>query len=120
MDIASLITSFATGTYTITRRARGSTVRGRVEAGTESTLTITGSASPASGADIEKAAQGRLVHQAYTVFTTTPLKIGGIGDAFEADIITINGSQYELRHLETWQHSTTGNVGYKAIFTDMT
>lgn len=120
MNIAGLISSFATGTYTVTRKARGAVVRGRIGDGTTTTVTIRASVSPASGADIVRLMQGRQVNSAMTIFTTTELMVGGPGATYEADVITIDGATWELNHVEKWTDSMTGNVGYKCIATDMT
>lgn len=118
MDLAALVTSFATGTYTVTRKARGTTTHGRVNTGTTTTVTITASVSPASGADIQRLLQGRQVNEARTVFTTTQLYVGGTGASYEADRVSIDGATWEVSHVETWRHSTTGAVVYRCLVTD--
>ncbi len=115
MDIASLITSFSTGTYTVTRTARHGIDRGRAEAGTTSTLTVTASVSPASGMDLTKVPEGRRTNGAITIFTSTELKIGGVGAAYEADRISALGSTWELSHVETWTDPRSGGLGYKCV-----
>lgn len=115
MDVAALIGSFSTGTYTVTRRARGSVVRGRVQDGTQSTVSITASVSPAMGDDLERLPEGRNSKAAYTLFTSTRLYTGGQGEDYEPDWVTIDGFYCEVQHVEKWTDSQTANVGYKAI-----
>lgn len=118
MNILSLISNFLTSaTYTVTRTAVGSTVRGRIEAGTQTTVTIIGSVSPATGRDLERLPEGRQAGEARTIFTTTQLYVGGQGDAYEADQIAIDGSLWEIFHVEAWLDSQSRATGYKAIAT---
>ena len=115
MDLASLISSFATGTYTVTRRARGSIANGKVGSTSDSTVTITASVSPSSGSDVVKLPEGRRTNETRTIFTTTLLKTGGQGEAYEADQISIGGETYEVMKVETWIDSDSGDVAYKCI-----
>lgn len=115
MDIASLMTSFATGTYTVTRRARGSVVRGRVQDGSSTTVSITASVSPSRGLDLMKVPEGRRTNGAMTIFTTTFLYVGGVGESYESDRISIGGATWEVAHVETWTDPLSRSVGYKCV-----
>lgn len=113
MDIAGLISSFSTGTYTVTRTTAVPPVRGRAQDGVESTLTITASVSPAVGLALEKLKEGRNSRQSRTLFTATELFVGGPGEAYEADHIEIDGTDWQVEEVQTWVDSLTGAIGYK-------
>lgn len=120
MNISALIDSFATGTYVVTRTARGTVSRGKVQQGAQTTISITAAVSPSSGADITRIPEGRRTNAAKTIFTKTQLLIGGQGDANESDIVTIDGSQWEIAHVEVWIDPTTLAVGYRCVAVQMT
>lgn len=113
MDLASLIESFATGTYTVTRRARAAQpfVRGIAQSTTNSTVTIRGSVQPASGKDLLRLPEGRRVVETRTLFTTTKLYTGGQGATHEADLVTIDGDSWEVQHVESWVQAAAGGTG---------
>lgn len=120
MDIAALVAAFSTGTYTVTRRARGTTVRGIIGDGTSTTLTITASCSPSKGFDLLRVPEGRRdKNGAMTIFTTTELKLGGVNSAYEADRISIDGRTWEVDHVELWTDPRSGDVLYKCIASDV-
>lgn len=116
MNIASLIASFATSaTYSVRRTARGTTVRGRIGTGAQTTITIVGSVSPASGKDISRLPEGHTDAEARTIFTATEIYAGGQGAAYEADKVIIDGDDWEVSHVEKWVDSRTRGVGYKVV-----
>lgn len=102
LDSARLISRFATGTYTVTRRTASTYVAGRAVAGSSSTLTITASVQPASGRELERLPEGRRAKETRVLYTTTPLYVGGQGAAYEADRIAIGGATWEVQHVEAW------------------
>lgn len=115
MNLASLIASFSTGSYAVTRTERATIHNGKVERGEQQVVTITASVSPASGADMRRLPEGRNQIATKAVYTTTQLYAGAQGGDFEADIITIDGASWEVQHVERWQDSTSGTVAYKCI-----
>ncbi len=116
MNIAALMASFATGTYTVTRRTRSTAVtRGVVDDGVETSLTVRGSVSPGLGADLLKVPEGRRTNETQVIFTDTRLYVGEPTEGYEADRLLIRGVLYELVHLETWTDSRSTGLGYKAI-----
>lgn len=119
MDLSSLVASFQTGTYTVTRRARGATVRGRVGDGTTTTLTIAASVSPAYGSDLSRLKQGRQSTEGKVIFTTTPIMLGGQGEAYEADRISIGGVNFEVEKVETWNDPVSGGSMYRVVVRDL-
>lgn len=117
MNVAGLIASFSTGTYTVTRTARGSTVRGKTAAGTTSTLTITASVWPAGSNDLRRLPEGRRTVRAWSLMTTTELYTGDQGGAYEADTVSIGGENCEVSDADPWTDPLTGAVGYKCLLT---
>ena len=81
MNVSSLIASFATGTYTVTRTTARSLSRGKATAGTTSSVSITGSVWPASGNDLKRLPEGRRTSEVMNLMTTTQLYVGGQGSA---------------------------------------
>jgi len=115
VNVAGLISRFATGTYTVTRTARGNTVRGRVQTGTQTTFTITASISPATGNELLKLPEGRRAVETRALFTNTLLRLGGQGEAFEADSVTIGSESWMVCHVERWEDPHTLAIGYRCL-----
>ena len=115
MDIGALIDSFATGSYQVTRRASAAPVRGVYGATTDSVITIAASVQPASGQDLLRLPEGRRTNLTRVIFTTTELLTGDAGAANEADLVTIDGLEWEVQHVERWQDSNGYDVGYRCI-----
>lgn len=116
MDLSGLISSFATGTYSVTRRARASIPfrRGLAQPTTDTALTITASVQPASGKDLLRLAEGRRADETRTLFTTTPLYTGDEGAAYESDWVTVDGQAWEIIHVESWAQAG-GGIAYRCI-----
>lgn len=115
MDIAGLVASFATGTYTVTRTARGNTSYGVVSAGTQTTFTIRASVSPLGDEDLVRVPEGRRTMEARLIFSTTQLYLGGQGDAYEADIISIQSESWQVTDEDNWLDPVSGATGYRYI-----
>jgi hypothetical protein len=123
VNISSLIASFATGTYTVTRRTRGTVSYGKIADGTTSTFTITASVSPAAGRDLQKLPEGMIANSAFAVITTTQLYTSNQAGAdveggYQPDSISIEGVSHLVEHVERWQDSSSGDVGYRCIVRD--
>lgn len=124
MDIASLISSFATGTYTVTRTTRGTLSYGKYQDGSTSTLQITASVSPASGKDLLRVPEGRRTNESRLLFTTTELytgdAIGELQSGYLADTIVIDSKTFEVSHVEIWRDPATQTaIGYRCIVQDV-
>lgn len=117
MNVAGLIANFATGTYTVTRTARGSTVRGKTGAGSTSTVTARAAVWPASGDDLRRLPEGRRTAESLNFVTVTELYVGGQGEAYEADTVSIRGESWEVSDVDAWIDPLSGAVGYKCIVT---
>lgn len=119
MDITSLVQSFLTSPtgYVVTRTQRGTTFRGRTSLGAQSTLTINASVQPIKGNDLKLLPEGRRSEESRVVYTDTQLLIGGYEQPTEADVVTIDGEDWEAHHVEVWRDALSGNVGYRCIVT---
>jgi hypothetical protein len=117
VDVAALITSFATGTYTVTRKARGVTTRGRVADGTTTTVSVVGSVSPANPTDLLRLPEGRRTTDTLLLFTATQLYPGGQGATYEADRVSILSESWEVNIADSWIDPKSGTIGYRCILT---
>ena len=116
MDLAGLIADFATGSYTVTRRAAATTDgHGRNVAGATSSISIVAAVAPASGRDLLRLPEGRRANETRMVLTATALLVGGQGAANEADLISIDGASWEVQHVEVWRQPGVDAAGYKAL-----
>lgn len=99
MSVVGSITSFATGTYTRTRRAVGTTSSGGdYTPGATSTATLTASVQPMPGTELKHAPSGRHADDLRLVFTVTELRAAPIPDQ-----ITIDGEAWEVYRVRRWQ-----------------
>lgn len=118
MDLAALVASFSSGTFTVTRTARGDTTRGRITAGTTSSVTITAAWHPGSGFRssagnmMSRLPEGRTTEDLRMIYTTTRLYDGGAGEDYEADKVTIGGVIFEVENVAPWQDGTSSRTGY--------
>jgi len=104
-------------TLTVTRYSAGSLVKGRWVEGTPSTFTIKASVQPLRGKDIELLPEGRRTGFSQVLFTDTELKIITEGATpVNADRVSIDGSSFEVLHVEPWNNLGTLNH-YRAIVT---
>lgn len=113
MDLSALITSFSTGTYTVTRRTKGGFTRGVANDPTTSTFTITASVQPISGRDLQRLPELRDNRETRVLFTTTQLLTGD--STREADLVAINGENFECQHVEQWIQAGSQGTGYRCV-----
>lgn len=114
MDLSSLVDSFATGTYTVTRRTAAGYLRGVANPTTDETFAIRASVQPATGKDLLRLPEGRRADETRIIFTTTQLLIGDEGLTTEADTVSIDGQNWEVQHVESWLQAG-GGVAYRCI-----
>jgi len=105
MDAASLVESFLTGQYVVTRRERARFVSGIAVSGPTSSLSISASVQPATGADVLRLPEGRRLVETRVIYTTTQLLVGSEGSPNESDLISIDGQNWEVQHVESWQQA---------------
>lgn len=112
MDVAALIARFASGTYTVHRRAAAVYVHGRAQAGVDSTIQIVASVQPVTGNDLLRLPEGRRSVETRVLFTATELRAGGQGKDHEADHVEMDGERWEVQLAEKWPAFTTTDPGY--------
>lgn len=119
MDISDLIESFATnadggGQLVVTRRARGTFVRGIATPGATSTLTITAVPRPVSGRDLQRLPEGRRTQETRVFDTTTELLAGDQDGAREADLVDIEGDgrPWEVQQVQRWPSAVLDRPAY--------
>jgi hypothetical protein len=115
MDLAGLVESFATGTYTVTRNPTAPFVRGVAQPSTQQTFAIRASVQPASGKDLLRLPEGRRSNETRVIYTTTKLFVGDAGDDYEPDTVSIDGADWEVQHVETWVQAGLQGTGYRCI-----
>lgn len=110
MDFSDLVSSFATGTYAVARRAVPAPpyTRGRANDPIVTPLTITAAVFPVSGDELDRLPEGQDSSSFRTVFTTTPLVIAEAGGTHYTDRITIDGTEWEVQRVEPWQQAGGG------------
>ena len=102
MNLSGVIDSFATGTYTITRAGTGIIgAAGRLEPSAPTTFTRKAVVQPLSGREQEMLEEGLRNNDSLNVWTTEELRTAEPG-AGVADIITIDGDDYEVQKVERW------------------
>lgn len=122
MSLLDSITSLATGTYTVTRRAKGTWASGRYTKNPSTTsLQVVAVAMPAfnmnriiAGRDYKHDDQGQYATNIRVLYTTTELYT--VNEGFDPDVITIDGAQWTVTRVEKWDH--TGRVHYRVIVTE--
>jgi hypothetical protein len=116
MSLNSVIDSFATGTYAVTRGSAGSYVDGRWTPGGTSVVNIDACIQPVSGKELKalpEAFHGETIKKWYSkveVFTVTE---GATG--VPADRIAIGSDSYDVIAVEGWQRSLSGGDYFKAF-----
>lgn len=117
MDIAALVLSFATADgYVVTRRARTGFSRGLALPTEDVTMTIVASVQPATGRDLLRLPELRRSNETRVLFTATQLRTGDAGEDHEADLVEVEGEQWEVQHVETWvQAPSIQGTGYRCI-----
>lgn len=98
MNLASVIASFSTGSYIVTRRpVPVYEPDGRLQAETTTTLTITAAVQPLQGGpELQRLSEGNRLTDVRVIFTTTLLQ------ANPADVVAIDGASWEVQSVENW------------------
>jgi hypothetical protein len=105
------ITTFATGTYTVTRTAADTYTNGVKVAGATSNVSIVASVQPLSGRDLQVLPEGQRADETLVLYTATQLFTRTPSQA--PDSISIDGSTYEVFKVETWNY--IGEIHYRAF-----
>lgn len=100
MSLADTIESFSTGTYLVKRSGGVTYVDGHAEDNPPTELQVTASVQPLGGKELMRLPEGDRSKEMRLVFTTVQLhpEYGG----GHADIIVIDGQDYEVSSVEAW------------------
>lgn len=101
MSLTDVITSFSTGTYTVTRTAAGSVTTGRYTAGAQTTFSIVACVQPVSGRDLRSLPEGERADDVRELDTVTALFART--PAQEPDLVTIGGEPWMVVNVQLWE-----------------
>lgn len=110
MSHVGVITSFSTGTYTVTRTLAGSYTAGRYAAGAVSTFDVVACVQPVSGRDLQSLPEAQRGDEVKVVYCATELRTRT--PAQEPDTVAIEGESYEVFRVERWD--AFGEVHWRA------
>ena len=101
MTLASVIETFATGVYTVTRQGAGSyDASGDFVPAATSELSVTASIQPVTGQELKVLPEARHGEENRVAYTTTPLRTQG--PAGGPDRLLIDGAVFEVIKVELW------------------
>lgn len=99
-DLSDTVLQAKTGTYTVTRTARGTTTKGKYTAGTQSTVTIEASVSPLTGEELQQVPELQATAEVLRIITPSTLYVQT--SAYDPDVISIHGEPWEVTKVEDW------------------
>lgn len=102
MDMGETVAAFGTDTYTVTRKARGTT-SGGIAVFTSATLSIVASVQPATPEQVERMSEGTRLDGAKVVYTATVLRSNDETTGSPADRISIDSATYEVEQVSDYQ-----------------
>ena len=101
MDLASVVLSLSSGSYTVTRRGPSAYDSDGIRTSpTTSTLTVMGSLQPMSGRDLQRLPEGMRTREGKAFFTPTALLTAASGQ--EPDTISADGDTWEVSVVDRW------------------
>lgn len=116
MDVAALISRFATGSYAVRRWRQRPPTRGQGRVVLDSSFTIEASVVPVSAQDLERMPEGRRALESRALITATELKKGGDLDSLEADWVAIDGRDWEVQEVDVWRpYAGVSAPGYRCV-----
>jgi hypothetical protein len=102
MSLASVITSFLTGSYTVTRRAAGTyDANGVYVPAAPSTFSIDASIQPLTGRQLMLLPEAFHGEESWAVYTLTELRTESASG--DPDAIEIDGLRHVVRTVKKWQ-----------------
>lgn len=102
MDLASVIDSFLTGTYTVTRTAKQAPdANGVYVSPSTSTVSIDACVQPLVGRELERLPEGLRGREVRVVYTATQLFTAD--GTHEPDSITIGSGTWQVQTSEPWE-----------------
>jgi len=112
--MADVIALLASGTYSVTRPGITGIDSGRRVAGVTTSFSITASVQPASGRQMDRLPEGLREREGMTLWTPTELRTAQVSEGIEADLVSIDGSTFEVVAIDRW--AALGNY-YRATVT---
>lgn len=111
MSLSDVISTFNTGSYTVSRRAAGTVNSSGINVkATPTTFPIDASIRPMSGRDLKDVAEGRSADDYRIVHTVTQLFTVQGGQ--DIDVITIEGDRYRVKQVK---HRTIFDDFYRCV-----
>lgn len=101
MSLLGVITTFATGTYTVTRTAAGAFAQGRYTPGAASTFAVVACVQPPTGRKLEPVAEGQRGEETRTMFSPVALVTRAPGQ--EPDVVTVDGEPWTVIEVQHWR-----------------
>lgn len=101
--MGSWVNRFGTHTMTLTRRTPGEYVNGRYDRGVSDTSSVIGSVQPLKPNEILMVEEGRRSRAAFKVYTDTELRTANEKEGLDADILTVEGFNFEVHQVERWR-----------------
>jgi hypothetical protein len=101
LSLADAISSFATGTYGVTRPTPGTTTVGVYQEGTPLLFQVTGCMQPLGPRELMRLPEGERSRERLKFFTTTELRVTIAGGPL-CDRVTYRGASYEVESVEPW------------------
>ncbi len=112
VSLGDVIGRFQTGTYTVTRRAANTLVKGRLVAGSDSTFSIDAVVVPVTGEALAKLPEAFHGKSVYTIMTKT--QIGNQNATVgKGDLVSIDGHDHTVESVSKW--TAFGQTTYSAI-----
>lgn len=104
MSVAAILATLKTGTYTVTRRGAVTYDEDSREpvAGDLTTFTIDASIQPATGRTMKNLKEGIRTADVRGCWTATEIRTADEETKVEADIVTVDGTDYEVFSVERW------------------
>lgn len=103
MPYTDSIASLANATIVGLRRAEQPRAAGRVVPSVDTPFSFIASFQPANGKELQRLPEGKRNGDIIAIYTTQALTIGGPGTGFLPDRVTVDGSSYEVEHVEHWK-----------------
>lgn len=100
----SLISSFFTGTYNVTRKKTGSYQYGKYVPGEEETILIRGSLQPTNARELKIQEEGVRLKAYFNFYTDEPLFVIDTETLADSDKVLINGESYKVMSVESWKN----------------
>jgi hypothetical protein len=101
LSLADAISSFATGTYNVTRPTPGTTTGGVYQEGATQSFVLTGCVQPLGSRDLLRLPEGERSRERVKLYTTTELRVATAGGSL-SDRVVYRGATYEVESVEPW------------------